>query len=64
MKMKTNMKQLLAVLMMLALTLGLMAGCGGEKTESENSNEAKTVKIGILQLMEHPSQKTIRESII
>lgn len=64
MKMKTNMKKLLAVLMVLALTLGLMVGCGGEKTESENSNEMKTVKIGILQLMEHPSLNTIRESII
>ena len=64
MKMKTNMKKLLAVLMMLALALGLLAGCGGEKTASEGGNETKPVKIGILQLMEHPSLNTIRESII
>ena len=64
MKMKTNMKKLLAVLMVLAMTLGLLAGCGGEKTASEGGNETKPVKIGILQLMEHPSLNTIRESII
>ena len=45
MKMKTNMKKLLAVLMVLAMTLGLMAGCGGEKTASEGGNETQPVRM-------------------
>lgn len=57
MKMK-RVAMLLALVM--ALT-GLLAGCGsGGDGESGDS----TIKIGLVQLVEHPSLDTIRESII
>lgn len=53
------MKKVLTVLLVLAMAMGLFAGCG-----SDGGDKAETVKVGILQLMEHPSLNTIRESII
>ena len=55
--MKMNMKKVLAVLMVLVMAVGLMAGCG-------KGGDDEKARIGILQLMEHPSLNTIRESII
>ncbi|MGN1334031.1 MAG: ABC transporter substrate binding protein [Anaerovoracaceae bacterium] len=53
-----KMKKVLTVLMVLVMTVVLMAGCGN------GGDDDKAVKVGILQLMEHPSLNTIRESII
>ena len=53
------MKKVLTVLLVLVMAMSLFAGCG-----SDGGDKAETVKVGILQLMEHPSLNTIRESII
>ncbi len=60
--MKKTTKKLMTVLMILVLSMAMMTGCG-----SSNQGEVpqgETFKVGILQLMEHPSLNTIRESII
>ena len=53
------MKKVLTVLLVLIMAMSLFAGCG-----SDGRDENEPVKVGILQLMEHPSLNTIRESII
>ena len=55
------MKKVLTVLLVLVMAMSLFAGCGNVV---DGGNETRTVKVGILQLMEHPSLNTIRESII
>ena len=56
-----KMKKILTVLLVLVIAMSLFAGCGNVV---DGGNETRTVKVGILQLMEHPSLNTIRESII
>ena len=51
------MKRLMAMVLVLVLAVTMLTGCGG-------SNGDGMLKIGIIQLMEHPSLDTIRESII
>lgn len=46
----------MTVVLILVLTVTMMTGCGGVADD--------TLKVGIIQLMEHPSLDTIRESII
>ena len=54
------MKKKLAVLMMLLITLSMvMTGCGGS-----GGSDDDTIKIGLVQLVEHTSLDQIRESII
>ena len=55
------MKKVLTVLLVLVIAMSLFAGCGNVV---DGAKETRTVKVGILQLMEHPSLNTIRESII
>lgn len=55
---KRSLAILLAMVMVLA---GLLAGCGGK---DESGAKEGAVKIGLVQLVEHPSLDTIRESII
>ena len=55
------MKKVLTLLLVLVMAMSLFAGCGNVV---DGGNETRTVKVGILQLMEHPSLNTIRESII
>ena len=57
MKMK-RVAMLLALVM--ALT-GLLAGCG---SNGDGESSDSTIRIGLVQLVEHPSLDTIRESII
>ena len=57
--MKKTMKKVMAVFMILAVTAVMMMGCG-----NDNGTDGETVRVGILQLTEHPSLDTIRESII
>jgi putative ABC transport system substrate-binding protein len=66
--MKTNTRKnltvLLAVMMVIAIVL---TGCGGNSAASDSSSAdtAKDMlKVGIVQIVEHPSLDTIRESII
>ncbi|MBR5128460.1 MAG: ABC transporter substrate-binding protein [Firmicutes bacterium] len=51
------MKKLMTVVMVLVLAVTLLTGCGGKDAEG-------MLKVGIIQLMEHPSLDTIRVSII
>jgi len=60
--MKKVMKKLLASVLIAVLAFSMFAACGGD-TDGDKDGE-KTVKIGLIQLMEHPSLNTIRESII
>ncbi len=57
------MKKVLAVLLVLVMTLGMFAGCGSEDEQGDDA-DGKVFKVGIVQMMEHPSLNTIRESII
>ncbi len=52
------MKKVLAILLVLAMSMMMFTGCKGK------DDEGKVYKIGVVQLMEHPSLDTIRESII
>ena len=51
------MKKLMTVVVVLVLAVTMLAGCGGGDSEG-------MLKVGIIQLMEHPSLDTIRVSII
>ena len=59
--MKKTAKKLMAVLMILAVTAIMATGCG---SDSQSMGEAENLRVGLLQLTEHPSLDTIRESII
>lgn len=56
------MKKLLVILLALAMTVMMFTGCAKESGTEETDGD--TYKIGIVQMMEHPSLNTIRESII
>lgn len=56
------MKKLLVVLLALAMPVMMFTGCAKESGTAETDGD--TYKIGIVQMMEHPSLNTIRESII
>lgn len=51
------MKRLMTMVLVLVLAVTMLTGCGG-------SGGDDTLKVGIIQLMEHPSLDTIRQSII
>ena len=53
----------MTVLMILVLSMAMMTGCGKDDSQGDASQD-KVFKVGILQLMEHASLNTIRESII
>lgn len=56
-------KKTLALMAALALVLvGILTGCGGEG--GENGDAENQVKIGLVQMVEHPSLDTIRENIV
>lgn len=54
------MKKVTAILLVLAMVMMMLSGCGSKNAESGD----EMFKVGIIQLMEHPSLETIRESII
>ena len=64
--MKQAMKKGLTVVMVLVMAAALLTGCGkdGGSGDQGQASQGETFKVGILQLMEHPSLNTIRESII
>ncbi len=51
------MKKLITMVLVLVLAVTMLTGCGGGSDDG-------MLKVGIVQLMEHPSLDTIRESII
>lgn len=59
---KRRMKKAIAVVLTMILAAALLTGCGGGTQDENQGNDM--LKVGILQLMEHPSLNTIRESII
>ena len=57
------MKKKLAVIMTMILALGMLAGCGSDKSESsdskkEGSSDEKVYNIGICQLVQHEALDT------
>ena len=54
------MKKVTAILLVLAMVMMMLSGCGSKNAESGD----EMFKVGIIQLMEHPSLDTLRESII
>lgn len=61
--MKTKMrKSLISLLAVAMLVAGLLSGCGGSGTAAADTRNLPTV--GIVQIVEHPSLDTIRESIL
>ena len=61
--MKKSRKRIVSVFLMMMLTL-LLVGCGAEKSESDKETGTEPLKIGIVQIVEHPSLNTIRESFV
>lgn len=59
---KRRMKKAIAVVLTMILAASLLTGCGGGTQDENQGNDM--LKVGILQLMEHPSLNTIRESIV
>lgn len=51
------MKKVLVVLLVLVMSMAMLTGC-------KSGSDGEVYKIGIVQMMEHPSLDTIRESII
>ncbi len=67
--MKTMMRKNLTVLFIAAMMIaGLFTGCGGNGGSGGSGDSADAekdpLKVGIVQIVEHPSLDTIRESII
>ncbi|MEG0899131.1 MAG: ABC transporter substrate-binding protein [Oscillospiraceae bacterium] len=64
------MRKFLSVIMAIAMTTGLFSGCSTAKNPSNSSdntqteNKEKILKVGIVQIVEHPSLDSIRKSFI
>lgn len=65
--MKTKTRKYLTVLLAAIMVIAVMlTGCGGSSASSSDGTEAAKdmLKVGIVQIVEHPSLDTIRESIL
>lgn len=61
------MKRKFSVLMSVILTIAMVlsvAGCGTQGSTTNTTASSEKKKVGIIQIVEHPSLNTIRESII
>lgn len=61
--MKMSMRKITSLLITVLLIAGMFAGCGADKGDKTTVAEALP-KVGIVQIVEHPSLDTIRKSII
>ena len=59
-----KLSRIIALVCMSTLLLLSLSGCSSSQKDSANSNEQGKLKIGIVQIVEHPSLNTIRESFI
>ena len=59
-----KMKKVAGLLVAVMLIAGLLAGCGGTSDEKEKAETKDLPKVGIVQIVEHPSLDTIRKSIL
>lgn len=57
-------KRMLAVVLGMAMTVSLLAGCGGSSESEESNDEAEKYTIGISQFAEHGSLDNCREGFI
>ena len=57
-------KSLVVISVCMSILLLLMSGCTTNKSTSSTGGSGKKIKIGIVQIVEHPSLDTIREAII
>jgi len=56
-------RSVISLLLAVMLIAGLLTGCGGNKKE-EKAASTDLPKVGIVQIVEHPSLDTIRTSIL
>lgn len=57
-------KKLILVLALMMAVVFAMTGCNGDKATEQKAEGPEALKIGIVQIVEHPSLDTIRENII
>lgn len=57
-------KKLKIALVLMIATIFTITGCGGDKATENPPTNPDTLKVGIVQIVEHPSLDTIRENII
>lgn len=57
-------KKFTMVLFFLTVAIFAITGCGGNKVNEDSPNNSEALKVGIVQIEEHPSLDTIRENTI
>jgi len=62
--MKNTLKKGLSFIGVIILLVGMFTGCTNNKVVDKGTDEANLKKIGIIQIVEHPSLNTIRESFV
>lgn len=58
------MRRITTSLLTFALSAALLAGCSGAKAPATTTTEAKVFKVGLTQIVEHPSLDTVRQGIL
>lgn len=59
-----KLSRIIALVCMSTLLLLSLSGCASDKKDSAKSSEQEKLNIGIVQIVEHPSLNTIRESFV
>jgi putative ABC transport system substrate-binding protein len=62
--MKKNVRSIVVVFSIIMLVAGIFSGCSKNEKVENSKTEDQLKKIGIIQIVEHPSLNTIRESFI
>ena len=57
-------KNLTIVMVLMMVAIFAVTGCSGNKSPEKTPEGSKNLKVGIVQIVEHPSLDTIRENII
>jgi putative ABC transport system substrate-binding protein len=58
------MKKLVSLFVLSVFTLGLFVGCGNQAGNEKNSAENKNIRIGIIQIVEHPALDAARKGFL